>query len=136
LKIVLDASVALAFVFGDEESPLVIKTLLALRNGRACVPYHWPFEVNNGLLMAIRSKRLAPKDAPTAQGLLLGLPVTPDPLTVDNAWGTAFVLAEELQLTAYDAAYLELALRQEVPLATLDDRLRRAAREAGVTLFG
>jgi predicted nucleic acid-binding protein len=64
------------------------------------------------------------------------LPVTPDPLTVDNVWGTAFVLAEELQLTAYDAAYLELALRQEAPLATLDDRLRRAAREAGVTLFG
>lgn len=135
MTIILDASVALAFVFGDEDSPLVQKTLAALAESPAYVPYHWSFEVNNGLLMAIRRRRLAANDAPMAQALLLGLPLIPDPLTVEQAWSSAFVLAQQFRLTSYDAAYLELAVRLDAPLATLDKGLSRAARAAGVTLF-
>lgn len=97
---------------------------------------HWPLEALNGLAMAERHRRI---DSTRRRGLiefLRDLPITIDPETVNQVWTGTSQLAEQHRLTLYDAAYLELALRLGLPLATLDQDLRAAGDAAGVTLLG
>jgi predicted nucleic acid-binding protein len=100
------------------------------------VPQLWPLEVLNGLNMAERRKRI---DAARRKGLaafLRALPITVDADTATEAWDGIQRLAIRFRLTLYDAAYLELAQRRELPLATLDKQLRTAATGLGVRLLG
>jgi predicted nucleic acid-binding protein len=133
---VVDASVALAWCFADEASLAADVALERLEREEAIAPAIWPLEVANGLRTAERRGRLDLADAPQIRELLLALPVQVEPGALTEALGEITEAARRLDLTAYDAAYLQLAARRGVPLATIDGRLRRAATVAGVALVG
>lgn len=99
------------------------------------MPLSWPLEVANTVLMGERCPRST--EAQAAQWLTyLGfLPIAVDDETNDRAWGEVLSLARAHRLSAYDAAYLELALRRGLPLATRDDKLKAADSAAGVRRF-
>jgi len=134
LSIVIDASVALAWVFGDERHDAAWQVLERLREEPGWVPAHFHLEVGNGLLTALRRGCLTPEETRTAIVALGALPIEVDPETPGRALTDALALAAQYGLTTYDAAYLELAIRRGLPLATLDARLVSAAQPEGVTL--
>lgn len=129
---VLDASVTMAGVLDDENSPLADEALSRLARNPALVPYFWHIEVRNVLLNAERRGRLTAERAAQHPATLSALPVTTDTALALNA---AYGLAQAYGLTFYDAVYLELALRRNAPVATLDNALGRAAVAAGLTLL-
>jgi predicted nucleic acid-binding protein len=126
-RIVLDASVALAWCFDDEGSPYAKEILDLLRTAEAFVPPIWPLEVSNALLGAERRKRLTESDSKQFLRLIDGLGVTVDTPRGLTAVSETLALARKHGLTACDAAYLELAVRLGAPLATLDHDLGKAA---------
>jgi predicted nucleic acid-binding protein len=134
LSLVIDASVALAWVFGDERHDDAWRVVERLREGPAWVPAHFHLEVGNGLLSGLRRGRLSADQARTAVVALGALPIEVDLDTPGRALSDVWPLAARHGLTTYDAAYLELAIRRGLPLATLDERLVSAARAEGVAL--
>ena len=98
------------------------------------MPGLWRLEVANALLMAARRGRLGRLDVEQRLALLAALPIAIDTDTDRHAWSDTLLLARAERLTLYDAAYLELAIRRNAELATLDRELRRAARRIGVTV--
>jgi len=132
--LVLDSSITLAWVL-DDETAGAESTLELMDVERAIVPAHWILEVTNGLRMAVRRQRLNLENVPQLMKQLRNLPLRVDPETDVMGWNEIPAIAERFELTTYDAAYLELALRLNAPLATLDQDLARAARQAGVPLF-
>lgn len=136
MSLVLDCSITLAWVYADETTEPINRVFDALRQGGAWVPGLWRLEVANVLEMGVRRKRhdAVFRDATLAD--LAQLPIQVDGDTDLQAWGASLWLAERHRLTLYDAAYLELALRRNLPLATLDADLRRAARGEKVELLG
>lgn len=133
---VVDASVALAWCFSDEASALADRVLDRLEHDEALAPAIWPLEVANGLRSAERRGRLDLADLSRVRELLVSLPVQVEAVPLDAALGAVTELARQLDLTAYDAAYLALAARRGLALATVDDRLREACEQAGVELVG
>jgi len=133
--IVLDSSVSLAWALDDEQElgPALLAQVAAVDS--AIVPVHWILEVTNALRMAVKRRRLEPGQPAQVLERIRNQPIEIDPETVERAWIDIPALADVHGLTTYDAAYLELALRLGLPLATLDQALARAARSAGVTLF-
>jgi predicted nucleic acid-binding protein len=131
-RFVLDASVTLAWCFEDEASPYAEAVLEKLAPGAAVVPSIWPLEVANALLVAERRKRLTRAKVTRFLQVLRSLPIVVDSEGGARALDTVLDLARAHGLSVYDAGYLELALRDGLPLATLDERLKRAARQAGV----
>ncbi len=136
MSFVVDNSVALAWCFEDEHTPPVMELLDRVAETGATAPSLWPLEALNGLLMAERRKRLDTKQRQRLAGFLRSLPVTLDTETADQAWTATARLAERHRLTLYDAAYLELAQRRKLPLATLDRDLIKAGKALGMTLLG
>jgi len=134
--LVVDASVAVAWCFADETTPFTEKVLdLVSRADEVYVPPLWPFEVANALLAAERRKRITVAQAASFLNRIGGLPVTVELQQVSRAHDQVLSAARQHGLTVYDAAYLELAVRRGLPLATLDDRLNRASVAAGVALI-
>ncbi|MGB6742222.1 MAG: type II toxin-antitoxin system VapC family toxin [Terracidiphilus sp.] len=132
---VADASVALAWCLQDEATAWTDQLLDGLRNGdRIEVPAHWPTEMSNGLLMAARRKRIQPGDPQRFWDQLASLPIVVEPPLSPDQAKTVLDLCELHNLTAYDAAYLELARRKGWSLATQDSDLLRAAPREGVLL--
>jgi predicted nucleic acid-binding protein len=131
---VVDASVALAWCFADESSESADRALDRLEQDEALAPAIWPLEVANGLRTAERRGRLDLADLAYVRELLLSLPVEIEGVALGTALGEVTDLARQLDLTAYDAAYLALAARHGVALATVDERLRQACEKAGVEL--
>jgi predicted nucleic acid-binding protein len=132
---VIDASATLPWCFADEATQSTNALLARLRTGEeAIVPAHWPLEVANALLIAVRRRRISAEDAHQFLDDLEVLPIRVDTAGRSSLRARVFPLAEQFKLTAYDAAYLELAVRETLPLATLDEDLRRAAHRAGVSL--
>lgn len=135
-EFVVDASVALSWCFDDEATPLTEAILDRVGTGVAHAPAIWPFEVANGLRSAERRGRIDEAVLPTVARLLTGLRVSVDATApLGTALGPILDLARRLGLSAYDAAYVELAVRRGLPLATVDDQLARAALAAGIELF-
>lgn len=132
--LVLDSSVTLAWIL-DDETAGAESTLELMDVERAIVPAHWILEVTNGLRMAVRRQRLKPENVAALMKQLRTLPLRVDPETEVMGWNEIPALAARFDLTTYDAAYLELAMRLDAPLATLDQNLSRAARVAGVPLI-
>jgi predicted nucleic acid-binding protein len=132
---VLDGSVALAWYFKDEANPYADAIAARFPAMRAVVPAVWPFEVANAVLMGERRKRSTEAQASRWLGYLGSLPIDVEDVTTSRAWSAVLGLARVHTLSAYDAAYLELALRRGLPLATLDDKLKAAAIAAGVALY-
>ncbi len=133
--IVVDASVALAWCFPDEGSDYADKVLLALDGISILVPAVWSLEVANAILVGERNKRLHQREIQRFSTLLQNLSVHQDVQSAEENLTNVLPLAREFSLPAYDAAYLELSLRHSAPLATLDQRLRKAAQKAGARLF-
>lgn len=136
LRLVVDSSVAIAWCFPDERDDHPQSVLEALSHGRAVVPHLWHLEVANTLLVGERRKRSTQANTAAWLGFLSALPIDVDDETRTRAFGDILSLAREHNLSAYDAAYLELAMRRRLPLATLDEKLKAAARAAGVVLYG
>jgi predicted nucleic acid-binding protein len=134
-SVVLDASVALAWCFPDEASDYADTVLVALEGSTVVVPAVWALEVANVLLVGERRKRLKRPEIMRFVTLLEGLSILQDSQPVSDSVNKVLPLARDCNLSAYDAAYLELALRRGAPLATLDLNLRRAAKRVGVRFF-
>jgi predicted nucleic acid-binding protein len=131
-----DASATLAWFFEDETSDWTEALLTRLKSGdSAVVPNHWPVEVANAFVMAVRRGRMSKDKTARLFGDLLALPIRIDSASTQTTFGQVFAYAELYGLTVYDAAYLELAVREGIALATLDNDLRNAARAAGVSLL-
>ena len=133
--VVLDASTALAWCFPDEASDRAEAALVALAGQTIFVPPVWSLEVANALLVGERQKRLRQPQVLRFLKLIESLPIFEDSRPVGDRVQNVLPLSREFGLSAYDAAYLELALRRGAALATLDARLAKAARGAGVELF-
>ena len=136
MSLVIDSSVALTWCFEDEHTPATVAVLDQIAEAGAVAPALWPLEVLNGLTMAERRGRLNAAHRHQLAGFLRDLPVSLDHETANQAWTATALLAECYRLTLYGAAYLELAQRLDLPLATLDKELRAAASSLGVTLLG
>lgn len=131
-EFVLDASATLGCLF-DDEGDGGSHVLDALLQGVALVPSLWPYEIANGVLVALRRGRITDAEAEAffADLSLLDIRIDDAPTRPESLWRTA----SATRLTAYDAAYLDLAEVHGMPLATQDSELRRAARRAGVQLL-
>jgi predicted nucleic acid-binding protein len=133
--LVIDASVALAWCFPDEGTDMTGRVLDALRLRRGIVPSIWPLEITNAVLAGERRKRVVAADIARFLGLLNQLSLTVDVLAAQQSFANILPLARAHGLSAYDASYLELAMREGCGLATLDAKLRTAAEAVGVTVF-
>lgn len=135
-RVVVDASVTLAWILPDESTRFTEALFDFLATGRrAVVPSIWPAELANGTMSAERSNRIS---AGTASGFLTRLsrfPILVDSLSLPETFEKVLPLARIFHLTFYDAMYLELALRLALPLATLDKELIKCAPLAGVSLW-
>ncbi len=135
MDVVLDCSVALAWGLPDEGSAQADRLLgRTARGALFWVPALWWHEVANALLTARRRQRLSEPDRVRLVELYGSLPIQTDAPVGPELVRRLHALAEEQTLSAYDAAYLELAQRRDIPLATLDAGLRAAARRAGVAV--
>ena len=132
--LVLDGSAALAWCFEDETTAATEALLERVRTDGAVVPRHWRLEILNGLLMGERRSRLPSGKVIVFLDLFRSLPIATDGETDGRVFADTLHVARADKLTAYDAAYLELALRSALPLATLDRGLARAAERNGVPL--
>lgn len=133
---VLDASLTLSWAFEDESTPFSVTVLKSLETVRAVAPALWPFEVANVLNAAERRGRIGALEQAEFLERLRLLPVEIEYRPASWLAQQILPLARTYRLSAYDAAYLELAIREGLPLATLDESLRRAASDAGVALVG
>ena len=133
MAFVLDASITAAWGLADEASPRAEFAQDLLRSETALVPRIWWYEVRNLLVVNERRKRLTIEDTSHFLDLLASYPIQ-----VDSADDEEAILrsARQYRLSFYDAAYLALAMRNRLPLATLDRDLEAAAREAHIPLVG
>lgn len=132
MRIVVDCSVAMAWAFQDEQSSTADDAMFYAQRDGAAAPPLWWWELSNTIRTATRRGRCSAAEALK----LLANPVW-DCVKIDGlpnavAMQATINLALQYQLTVYDAAYLDLAIRLNCPLATLDKQLARAAREAGL----
>ena len=130
---VLDCSVASAWLFEDEATAETDALLDQLANGAALVPLHWRLELGNVLVQAERRGRITPAQVAASVELVSRLPIEVDAETDTRSFREVLALARSTNLTTYDAAYLELALRRGLRLATQDRALVRAALGLKVT---
>jgi len=129
---VLDCSVTMTWIFEDERTDATDALLEILEKTKAIVPTIWPLEVANVLLFAKRKKRIKENTATDFIDALSLLPIHIDQSTTSRATHGIFLLAEKTCLTIYDACYLELAKREEIPLATCDIDLLKAAKALNI----
>ncbi|MDE0082081.1 MAG: type II toxin-antitoxin system VapC family toxin [Gammaproteobacteria bacterium] len=129
---VLDCSLAMAWVFPDEATETTDRLLDALTDGRAFVPALWPVEVANVLLVATWRRRIAETDWPRIRRNLDALPIRIDPASTSRIWDEVLEVAHAYHLSVYDSMYLELAIRMQLPMATVDPALAAAGRAAGL----
>jgi predicted nucleic acid-binding protein len=135
MPMVIDASIALAWCFEDETSSSADEVLAMLPDDEAVAPSIWPLEIANALRSAERRGRIDEGDVPSATRLLTALPIRVETLSLDRTLADVLPLARATQLSAYDAAYVDLALRTGFPLATADDFLAQAALAAGAAVL-
>lgn len=134
-NIVIDASVALAWCFKDELNETVTRLLEELQGGTAAVPMLWPIEVSNVLALAERRGRISFAETAQLLALLSTLDIRVDTEAPSLAFTRLLDLARAEKLTAYEASYLELAMRLGVPLASKDRNLCDAAERVGVAVL-
>lgn len=139
MSFVVDNSVTMRWFFGDgkpQELAYAGKVLDAMKAVSARVPVTWGLEVANVIARAEAKALVTAARSGAFLALLAGVDIAVDTATFAHALAGTLELARRYKLSAYDASYLELALRSDLPLATLDDDLRKAAKQAGVKVFG
>lgn len=135
MSVVIDSSITLAWLFEDERNDAVDAVLRHVAEHGAIVPSLWKLEVANALQTAIRRRRIDEAFRDAALGNLAALDIAIDDETDRVAWSTTVLLAQRHGLTTYDAAYLELARRRHLPIATLDQELIQASSSEHLVLF-
>jgi len=136
LSFVLDSSVALSWCFKDEQTLETLEALKAAKTEAIFVPSFWHVEVANVLGIAARKGRISDADLAIAVHTLGTLEIHTDSPLLPIGPTVLLPLMQSYELTAYDATYLELAMRLNLPLATLDAKLLSAGKRAGLLLFG
>jgi predicted nucleic acid-binding protein len=126
----------MAWLFNDEATPKTAALLNRLATQTALVPAWWFIEITNVLAMAERKGRIKPTESDAFIADLSKLGIERDDEAPDRAFTHLLALCRRHRLTSYDAIYLDLAVRRNLPLATLDDALRKAAHKVGVRLLG
>lgn len=135
-RLVLDCSVTGAWLFEDETSAYAEAVLDKLASGhQALAPSIWALEVSNMLLVGERRGRVTETQSTAFWETLKALPILVDDRAPMTSLGGVIALGREHGLSSYDAAYLELAVRNAVPLATLDNKLADAAKASGAGLW-
>lgn len=132
---ILDCSVTMAWCFEDETCEYSENVINTLQKKDAIVPPLWPLEVTNVLLIAERKKRISHLKSTAFKELLNQLPIHVDQNATVRCFGSVMELAREQQLTSYDASYLEIALLNKLPIATLDKAIKQAAKKIDVTIY-
>lgn len=132
---VLDCSAAVSFLFADEASANADALLDRLKEESARVPSPWRLELGNVLAGAERAGRISDSQLIAYLEIIRQLPIVTDTATDERALREVLALARQEGLTTYDAAYLELSLRLNIPLATKDTLLAGAARNLGVDII-
>ena len=135
MSIVLDASMALAWLFADERTVATEDVLLRVTVEGGIAPSLWRLEIANVLQVAVRRGRCDEHYVDRSLQDLAELSIATDDETNEHAWGATKALAREHSLTLYDAAYLELAMRLKKPLASCDAGLLRAAKNCGLEIL-
>lgn len=135
MSLVLDCSVTMEWCFEDEASEYGDRVLSELTEREALVPSIWPLELGNVLVMAERRQRLKAGESVRFLELVKALPIYVEEVSLSRATGEVLSVAREFDLSVYDAAYLELAMRSGTALATKDRALIEAAERAGVHRF-
>ena len=132
MPVVLDNSIFLAWCMGDEDEPTASGAMQRIQEEGGVAPRIWWYELRNALLVNERRSRISPQQVrdTLADSLELGIEIEDQ-----HDESLVLELARRFGLTVYDAAYLEVALRRSLSLATLDRRLREAAEAIGVALF-
>ena len=133
---VVDCSVAMAWLFSDEATPKTAALLNRLATETALVPSWWFIEITNVLAMAESKGRITPTQSDAFVADLGKLGIERDDEAPDRAFTFLLPLCRRHRLTSYDAIYLDLAVRRNLPLATLDEDLRKSAKKLGVRLLG
>ena len=134
-RFVMDVSITMAWCFEDEKAAYTESLLDAVAAGTiAIVPTIWAYEVLNVLVVAQRKKRMTQAKALQFWRELQTLPIAVDDKIISHSSLGIMSLANQYNLNAYDAAYLELALRESLALATLDNDLKKAALALGLSL--
>jgi predicted nucleic acid-binding protein len=133
---VVDCSIAMAWLFNDEATPKTAALLNRLATETALVPAWWFIEITNVLAIAERKRRITPIQSEAFIADLGKLDIERDDEAPDRAFTHLLTLCRTHRLTSYDAIYLDLAVRCNLPLATLDEDLRNTAKKLGVRLLG
>ena len=134
--LILDCSMAMAWCFADESTGETARVQDRMVAEAAIVPAHWFLEVANVLAMAEKRNRISAADSTQFLQLLASLQIELDDRFPARVFDHVLPLCRSHQLTSYDAAYLDLALRTQLPLASLDDKLHIAAMNLGVQVLG
>ena len=132
---VVDNSVVMSWCFKDETNEYADAVLDKLSESKAVVPSIWPLEVVNVLLVAERRERLKQADSVRFITLLSQLPIEVEQEWPEKTMRDLLALGRAQNLSSYDASYLDLAMRKDCPIATLDKRIRNAAKEISVAIF-
>ena len=132
--VVIDASIASAWCFPDEQTDYTTAVFQAVSSSAvdSVAPRLWAYEIRNSVLMGIRRGRIS---KPDSEQFLISLNDLNVRLSEPASYDDVFSLAQKHGLTVYDAAYLDIAMQEGLPLASLDRQLIRAAETVGVSLF-
>lgn len=134
-RFVIDNSIVMTWCFSDETNSYADEVLNHLSEAVAFVPAIWPLEVVNVLLVAERKNRIQIMDSLRFLHLLSQLPITVDRAWTERIMKDLLALGRENDLSSYDAAYLELAIRLGLPIASTDQKLVYAAQKTGIVLY-
>jgi predicted nucleic acid-binding protein len=133
--IVADASVVLAWAYEEINAELAEDALRVVARQGAIAPAIWPMEIANSLELSLLRKRISLPQYEQILGDIRDLDVEVEELSVNRIWGHVAFLSRKHALTVYDAQYLEMALRLQLPLATFDQQLAAAARAEGIPVL-
>ncbi|MCA9415364.1 MAG: type II toxin-antitoxin system VapC family toxin [Candidatus Omnitrophica bacterium] len=125
----------MSWCFEDESSEYADKVLESLENCEAVVPSIWPLEVGNVLLVAERRNRIDEASSTHFLEILNALPIQVEPEPPDRIFTRILSLARKHEMSTYDASYLDLALRLDVQIATLDESLRRTTKKERTEIY-
>ncbi|MBN1868864.1 type II toxin-antitoxin system VapC family toxin [Candidatus Sumerlaeota bacterium] len=134
-RFVIDNSVVMTWCFEDEDSAYAEAVLESLEADQAVVPSVWPLELGDVLLVAERKDRLSQAEVARFLALVGALPISVEQESAERMLREIVALARDLRLTAYDASYLDLAMRSGLPIATQDASLLKAAKKCRVPVY-
>ena len=135
MELVIDASATMPLLLDDERGNIVPEVLAVILAGTCIAPGIWPWEIANIIWKAQRARRVKPEEIEAIRSLLASFAISIDPESANLARARTLDLAVMHQLTAYDAAYLELTIRRRAVLASYDTALRKTAPSEGLSVI-